>query len=780
MHADAPEQLEDDGPPLPRRSRPPPRLLPREDRAPPRPPSPTRTAEMMNFVHENAEFEGLSEERKLEGVRFSKLEEFLAVQIGARHSCRTLPLTMALWLTLVLLVFSHGQANLSYQSAAFIDNTIQAGVAPGAGTQGQDLTLDSILEHEDVMKWIELVLTPVLVIDGLRSSMAVDNQQLIGYLRLRQTRGDGPVPCDHLSSSLRSYYTQDCHPLKGTGLYYGDGNVSTYEFAWTPTADDNYDTWIQIGRGMDSVEKHFRSLERSNWIDLSSNTLAAEAVILAPENHVYSHLRIAFTFNREGLIAREMRVKPLRGDVYPNWGSIMLNLAWVLVLLALLWEMGSKLADEHSKGLLKLHVTDIFVWLDWVVFSWGVLLGVLFYFVLVIKLNDMFDLIADLGDPPEFSSYEAPASRAVEITIAELDYFDSNAQILDSMDLLGSAIMYHRLCTFWYSLLLVLRYLRGFIGTPRMAVMMQSMLAFSVPYFHYLVVFFLVFGTYALSGFFIFGERVVGWSTFGQSISSLFQVMFGHINYHELHDIAPITTACWFSSFVVLVMQLLLGVLTAAILHTYIEVRSRLGEPGDSFVKQANDYLGDAFWRRSYEGSLKSTPYDELLKILDEDTDPVRLRNLARLRRDRRLRNREDVAAAADDPQVDIQFLVDRGCDPAAARRLLEKVAAWSSEIGTTTLPVNRMILLVARHLGWVQAETEAVRGKLRSTVHHATSGVERLDLKHAKCNAMVCRIRKAQEMPHGWEELRDNTGARYLRHRESGLTSWHLPRNMF
>lgn len=735
---------------------------------------------MMNMVFEPEEFEGLGEEHKLEGVRFSKLEEFLAVEVGSAQSCRTLPLTIALWLTFVLLVFSHGEAKQSYDSAAFIDATIRDAVAPGAGTQGQDLTLDSIVEHDDVMKWIELVLTPVMVVDGLRPGMAFDNQQLLGYLRLRQTRGDGPTACEHLTDSLKTYYTADCHPRKGSGLYFGDENVSVYEFAWTPDKDFNYDAWIQITRGLDSVGTFFRQLERSHWVDFSTNTLLAEAVYLAPQTNVYTHLMIDFTFYREGYIAREVRVKPLRGDVFPNWGAIMVDIVWFIVLAILLWELVSHLLAEHSKGLLKLHLTDATVWLDWIIFIWGAILGVLFYLLLVMELDDLFDSVVSLGDPPEYSSYEAPQSRAVEMTNLQLQYFDRNTQLLDQVEYLTNAVMYHRLCSFWYSVLLVLRYLRGFTGTPRMAILMQSVLAFSTVYFHYLVIFFLIFGTYALCGYYMFGERLVAWSTFGHCVSSLFQILCGQVDYDELHEIAPLSAAFWFISFLILVMQLLLGILTAAVLHTYSEVRGRLGEPGDSFLKQANNLLGDSFWRASYEGSLKSTPYEELLKILEDDPDPVRVRKLTRLQRDRRLRNREELAAAADDPQVDVQFLVDRGCDPAAARRLLEKVIAWNAGVSTSTSPVSRMTLLLARHLGWVQAESEAVRMKLRTTVSQAMSGVDRLDLKHAKCSAMTRRIRKAQEMPAGWEELRDNTGARYLRHLESGLTSWRLPRNMF
>lgn len=768
--------------PLPRRTRPPPRLLPAEDRAPPPAPAPKRTPEMMNTVHEVEPFEGLLEEHELESVRYSKLEEYLAVQVGLRMSCRTLPLTIAMWLSFVLLIFNHGQAKTSFDTALFIDTTIRDAVAPGAGVHGQDLSLDTIVEHDDVMAWIEKALTPVLMIQGLREGMALDNQQLIGYMRLRQTRGDGPVECKHLSKSLKTYYTGMCHPWQGTGLDFGDANVSRYEFSWKPDENNFYDAWIQIGRGMELCEHIFRSLEESHWVDYSTNELVVEAAFLAPENHVYSHMRIGFTFNREGYIERELKIKPLRGDVYPNWAFIVLDISWVIILCVLLFDLLSAMANDNAEGILKLYFTDPFVWLDWIAFIWGLTLGLLFYFLLVTQLDQLFDLIANLGDPPLYAFYDAPASRAVEMTLKGEDYFDENAEILSQMDFLGTAIMYHRLCTFWYSLILVCRFLRGFTGQPRMAVIVQVMLAFSGTYCHFLIVFGFVFGTYALSGHYIFGEHLREWSTAGACISSLFQVMFGHFNYDDFHAVAPITAACWFSSFVVLGMQLLLGILTAAVLNAYGEVRSRLGEPGDSFVKQVGDYLGDSFWSRTYEGSLKTTPYEELLKILDVDgkPDPVRVRKLTRLRADRRLRNREELALASEDPPVTLQFLVDRGCDPHAAKRLLQKVTAWSQGISTTISPVNRMILMLGRHMNWVQGETEQVREKLRTVVYGATSGVERLDLKHAKCIEMARRVRSAQKMPPGWEAMYDDNGRRYLKHKESGLTSWHLPRTMF
>jgi hypothetical protein len=309
-------------------------------------------------------------------------------------------------------------------------------------------------------------------------------------------------------------------------------------------------------------------------------------------------------------------------------------------------------------------------------------------------------------------------------------------------------------------------------------VLVQTVLSAFDFFMHYLVVFAVAFLTFCLSGYILFGEQNEGWSTVGRSINSLFMVMFGEFPEHFKGD-AAITAGFWFWTCYITFQVLLFNILLAAIVHRYLDVRARLGEPGAGLFRQCWQLFNEFWWMRSYEGTQKSVPPETLLDMLSADTDPAHIEKCGRLNVDRRLRTREDLAKAELDPPIDVQFLVDRGCNERAAEQLLDKVRNWRFDISMTSAPSHRLMIMLAKHMTFVKAQTEYLQSRMHARVDAAAKSVDRLDLKHAKCVPLARRIRKAQELPHGWTSHADEDGRRYLRHEESGLTSWTLPRQL-
>ncbi len=90
-------------------------------------------------------------------------------------------------------------------------------------------------------------------------------------------------------------------------------------------------------------------------------------------------------------------------------------------------------------------------------------------------------------------------------------------------------------------------------------------------------------------------------------------------------------------------------------LQLFLEVRQSLGEPGIGLPRQLLAVLKSLWHLRSYEGSMKSVPDDDLLKMLAADLDPAHvkplgekvitgdvLRKLMQMKTDRRLCTREE------------------------------------------------------------------------------------------------------------------------------------------
>jgi hypothetical protein len=312
-----------------------------------------------------------------------------------------------------------------------------------------------------------------------------------------------------------------------------------------------------------------------------------------------------------------------------------------------------------------------------------------------------------------------------------------------------------------------------------MAVMIRA-LVFAVDFFiHFMVVGFIAFMSFTLAGYILFGEQLYGWSTAGMSITSLFSVLFSRFEYNDLHSVAPITAACWFWGCYVFIVIFLMNVLLAAVVHRYSDVQRRLGEPGNGVFEQLREMLRELAFLTTYEGAQKSIPYDLLLmSLMQEDgMNERQARKAANLKLDRRLRTRKDLAKEEADPKVDVAYLQELGCDETTAEHLLERCQHWCNRIAMTADPAHHLVVEVAKHMHKASNQAEGLRERLRSQVNFAASKVDKIDLKHAKCYSVAKRVRKAQIPPVGWTVHYDAEGRRYLRHEQSGLTSWTLPK---
>merc|ERR550514_771979 len=54
--------------------------------------------------------------KPLKPVSYRRFEEFLAIERGLRESCSTLPFTVMLWVTFVVLTWLHSYVETSYQA----------------------------------------------------------------------------------------------------------------------------------------------------------------------------------------------------------------------------------------------------------------------------------------------------------------------------------------------------------------------------------------------------------------------------------------------------------------------------------------------------------------------------------------------------------------------------------------------------------------------------------------------------------------------------------------
>jgi len=114
---------------------------------------------------------------------------------------------------------------------------------------------------------------------------------------------------------------------------------------------------------------------------------------------------------------------------------------------------------------------------------------------------------------------------------------------------------------------------------------------------HFLIVLMLVFLAYAVSGMFLFGERMIQFSEMGFAIMTCFFIMLGDFDRLELSEEHLITTCAWFFSFMIVVAIIMLNMFLAIIMDIYTEVKADASESAPIWA-QANDAI-QSLWNRA-------------------------------------------------------------------------------------------------------------------------------------------------------------------------------------
>src|SRR5690606_10344932 len=90
------------------------------------------------------------------------------------------------------------------------------------------------------------------------------------------------------------------------------------------------------------------------------------------------------------------------------------------------------------------------------------------------------------------------------------------------------------------------------------------------------IMFFIVFLAYAQLGYLIFGTQVQGFSTFAQSIFTLFRIVLGDFDFEAIETANRVLGPIFFLTYVFFVFFVLLNMFIAIINDTYGEIKAEL------------------------------------------------------------------------------------------------------------------------------------------------------------------------------------------------------------
>ncbi|CAE7231776.1 YCP4, partial [Symbiodinium sp. CCMP2456] len=218
-----------------------------------------------------------------------------------------------------------------------------------------------------------------------------------------------------------------------------------------------------------------------------------------------------------------------------------------------------------SKRKRKLFVADLRFISDWVVIIYS--LFIVGFFIVV--QQSVWDLSAMVQELPTYSS--SANSEQMDT------YQQSWTSILDSVDMAAFYFDYFRVALFWYTLVIATQFAKIFAGQPKLAQLMSAFTHASEDLLHFSLLFFVLFLSFAIGGFMIWGMVMEEWSTPGKALNSTLRALLGNVNLSEMFFYSQFGTAVWYSAFFVSMLIITLNLLVAMVYDHYTIIKARAG-----------------------------------------------------------------------------------------------------------------------------------------------------------------------------------------------------------
>merc|ERR1719238_1549437 len=98
---------------------------------------------------------------------------------------------------------------------------------------------------------------------------------------------------------------------------------------------------------------------------------------------------------------------------------------------------------------------------------------------------------------------------------------------------------------FWYSMIFLLRWFKGFRGQAKMAQITSTISSALSDLLHFAIIFAVLFVNFAIAGHVLFGHEVKVWSSVTKALQSALGMAFGRVNFDEMYEIAPYSALIW-------------------------------------------------------------------------------------------------------------------------------------------------------------------------------------------------------------------------------------------
>lgn len=396
------------------------------------------------------------------------------------------------------------------------------------------------------------------VIEKGSQSMYLLYNRIIGGLRLVQQRVEAE---DCLTTDIPdSAYGRPCYPSRyDLDPDYKTGLVPTQNEIDSPGGET---TWLLSPNSQETIRKRLRELENQHWVSEATAKIEVSFVSYNAIEGTLTMTYIQVFFTRGGHFWKQVVQFSLTHSLARSGWAVYACLGlWALISLKLLFaEVMDIMQHCWQLGLFVGIKTYIAFWnvVDWLSISISFTL-ILLLFLIDSWTQDVLDVLETM-DP------------SIEGGWSELAILNN---VVADIETLGFTSRRLRLGFFVYPFLLASRLFKSFVAQPRLAVMTKTLGEAFTDIFHFGIVLFTVFMTYAAGAVCLFGREMMEFCTLERAVNSSLRCLFGDFDWRTMKEVGFEEATIWFWTFNVLILHIMFNMLLSIIMDMYMQVKAQ-------------------------------------------------------------------------------------------------------------------------------------------------------------------------------------------------------------
>merc|ERR1719215_391626 len=450
------------------------------------------------------------------------------------------------------------------------------------------------MSTDEMWDWVADGLLPTLSGTPDRPGFVNGFNKVVGQVQIRQRRAD-LGSCEKVPRSLDGYFRAECRKASTfsgrfgiaenasmpDAAFVGGGglNFGRLEAGFT----DRYFAFLDVENHTQGMRRA-RELEGQEWLDEATDWTEIHVALFNGEIGAFTHVIVHMEFNEGGLVAKDLDVRPLH---IPNWTTalLILDIFWAfLVCVLLLGNIEEARERDNPEGKAVQGWGRRCCGEPWLVLDWGgMIVGtaiLVFFFFLWTGIGVVSDQISELGEVAPMPSVNAGAQELLAYGEAARSYENALSVILEELRAAVVLKSWHRISMFWYMGFIMMRFFRGFLGQPQIALIGLTVASALTDIFHLGMVLAVLFENFVMGGYLIFGSEIEEWSTVNKAHMNTLAMFCGQGDFSAMYDLYPVSAVIWLGCFTIALVFIASNMLIAIMVDHFTDVKADMGQGG--------------------------------------------------------------------------------------------------------------------------------------------------------------------------------------------------------